>query len=190
MGLYFYGMKKIFGFCILAIFLVISACKNNTTALDGYKTFVSDSLGMEIEYPTTFETKEYFNQFIPISFFEIREDSLTDIYPENVLVNFEPKPMDIPFKDYLQGSRTQLKLLMPELKIYDEDSLSIDGMPTGVYKFDRPKADSTNFTSKMYVIKDKNRAINFSCTALSSVFDVYEPVFDRIVKSVKFKKEK
>ena len=188
MGLYFYRMKKLIGLGLLAAIIGLTACNNNDTAQDGYKTYSSDSLGLEIEYPTTFETKVYFNQFIPISFFEVREDTLKDIYPENVLVNFEPIPMDIPFKDYLQGSRTQLKLLMPEPKIYDEDSLSIDGMPAGVYKFDRPKADSTNFTSKMYVIKDKDRAINFSCTALSSVFPFYEPVFDRIVNSVKFKK--
>ncbi len=184
-------MKKFTLLLLFSPLLWLLACNNDTTLADEseFKIYSSDSLGFEIEYPKTFETREYFNQFIPIAFFEKITDSTTDIYPENVLVNIEPIPVEVPFGDFIKASKTQLKIMMPELEIFGEDSINIDGVPTGVYQFKRPKENGPDFVAKMFVLKDKNRAINFSCTATEEMFETYQPIFDRIVNSLKLKKK-
>lgn len=189
-GFYFCRMKNFIPIIFACALIFIASCKTEPKVTNsGFQLYSSDSLGFSIEYPETFETKAYFNQFIPISFFETITDSTTDQYPENLLVNIEKIPVAVPFADFVTASKTQLKLMMPELTIYEEDSISIDGYPTAVYKFYRPKKDSTNFVSKMFVVFQKDRAVNFSCTGISGVFDSYEPIFDKIVKSVKFNKK-
>ena len=157
-----------------------------------FKLFSSEELGFSIEYPQNYEAKENFNQYVPISFFEIIVDSLNDRYPENVLFNIEkiPTNIEIPFKDFMQAAKTKLKLEIPELEISNEDSISINGVPTGIYTFYRPKEGGPDFKSKMFVLLQVGRAINISCTSTAENFDTYLPTFNKIVGSLKLIEKK
>lgn len=172
------------------LMLVITACQNDSkTDTADFKKYTSDSLGFSMDYPQNFEAKEYFNQYVPIAFFETITDSVNDRYPENILMYIEPIPTEVvvPFKDFIQAAKTKLKIEIPEIEISGEDSISISGLPTGVYTIRRPKVGGEDFKSKMFIIMQKDRAINISCTATSDQFDAYLPIFDKIVKSLKFK---
>lgn len=183
-------MKRIPLLLLCTITVLSFSCKNeNSSTTTGYKHYVSDSLRLEIDYPPNFEAKEYFNQYVPISFFEKIADSLTDRYPENVLLNIEAIPVPVPFAEYMQAGKTQLKLMIPELNIFEEDSTMINGIKVGTYKFTRPKVDSNNFESKMFVFYQKERAVSFSCTGMAAEFSSYESIFDKMMQSVKLKKK-
>lgn len=189
-GFYIYAMKRLYFLFLTSLTILGMACQTeNKISTDGYKHYSSDSLRLEIDYPQNFEAKEYFNQYVPISFFETITDSVNDRYPENVLLNIEPLPVPVPFADYMQASKTELKLMIPELNIFDEDSTEIDNIKVGSYKFTRPKVDSNNFESKMVVFFQKERAVIFSCTGMAAKFDKYEPIFDKMMQSVKLKKK-
>ncbi len=173
------------------ICIILASCKNETegpTATnEGFNVYSSDSLGFSIEYPDNFEPKENFNQYVPISFFEIITDSVNDRYPENILVNIEPIPTNVvmPFNDFVTAGKTKLKLEIPEIEISNEDSININGIPTGVYTFYRPKEGGADFKSKMFVLVQKDRAINISCTSVEESFSEYVPTFEKIVGSLK-----
>ncbi len=175
--------------------LVIVSCQNNSasnSAGTDLKHYTSDSLGFSIDYPTNFEAKEYFNQYVPVSFFETITDSVQDTYPENVLMYIEPIPTQVivPFKEFIQAAKTKLKIEIPEVEISGEDSISIAGIPTGVYTIRRPKVGGADFKSKMFILVEKDRAINISCTSTTDQFDTYLPIFDKIVNSLKLTTKK
>ncbi len=180
---------------VFVIFFVIgfTSCKNEeSNPTKNFKTYTSDDLGFSIDYPKTFEAKENFNQYVPISFFEKITDSINDRYPENVLFNVEPLPanIEVSFKDFVQAAKTKLKLEIPEIEITNEDSISINNIPTSVYTFYRPKEGGADFKSRMYIVLQKDKAINISCTAVATQFEMYLPTFDSIVNSIKFIEKK
>lgn len=181
-------MNKIFTpVLLLAIFL--NSCQNqNTTANSENDTILyqSDSLGFSMEYPISFEAVENINPYVPVGFFEKFKDSTSDYYRENVMVNIETLPVEVNYNEYVQAGKTQLKLMIPDVKIYDEDSLLINDHKCATYKF-YIKKDSVDFVSKMYVIPLKDKAYQFSCTSNSATFDAYEDLFTEMIKSVKIK---
>ncbi len=186
-------MRKLIGFGVCLILLAIASCKNDASSdTNGFKKYTSDSLGFSMDYPQNFEAKEYFNRYIPLSFFETITDSVNDKYPENVLLYIEPIPTEVivPFKDFIQAAKTKLKIEIPEIEISGEDSISIDGIPTGVYTIHRPKVGGEDFKSKMFILVQRDRAINISCTATMKEFDTYLPRFDKIVHSLKLNAKK
>lgn len=183
-------MRKILGFASIII-LFIASCKNDTNSeYTNFENYTSDSLGISISYPKNYEAKEYFNQYVPLSFFEKIKDTLKDAYPENILFYIEPVPtqVEVPFNDFVQAAKTKLKIEIPEIEISDEDSISLDGIPTGAYTFHRPKVGGADFKSRMYIILQKDRAISISCTATEENFDTYLPTFNKIVNSIKLSK--
>lgn len=190
-------MRKLFVYCLLASVVTIYSCNNEkkeVTGNEGYKTYSSDSLGISLEYPENFEPKNYIKPEIPISFYEVNDDSASYLFHPNVMLYIEKiPPVKISAAEYIQASRTGLKISMqstfPGFETYAQDSLEADGIVIGNYKYDIVKNDSTSFTSKMYIAVLKGRALQFNCTTVSENFDEYEAIFDNMISSLKIKEK-
>jgi len=175
----------------LGIFF-LQACKDEPrkeeTVKDGYALFQSDSLGLSIEYPQTYELKENIKPEIPVSFIDKTSPSENYLDWSKIMLNIEPLPaVQLQLLEYLQASQTELKILMPSLRMYDTDSLeSIQGKKVGTYQYDRDGKERS-FTCKMYVFLLEGRAVNVNCVSLKDEFENKETEFDELVKSIKFK---
>ncbi len=172
--------------------LFLYACKDEAPKADkvpaGYAVFESDSLGLSIEYPETYEAREYIKPEIPVSFIDKTSASENYLDWSKIMLNVEPLPaVQLKLLEYLQASQTELKLLMPSLKMYDTDSLeNKQGKQVGTYKYDRD-GEERSFTCKMYVFLLEGRAVNINCVSLKEEFESKEIEFDEVVKSIKFK---
>ena len=190
-------MKRIVLVVLAGLVLFTFSCnedakKEKPKAVDGYITYTSDSLGIELKYPESFTLVDYIKPAIPISFFEFRPDSVNYLLLPNMSFNFQQIPaVQISLTEYLQGSKTgmdlQMKNINPEFKTYDIDSFEHEGQKIGFFKYEAPKSADTVFMSKMYMIMQPGRVVSINCTTLKSMFDQYEGVYDKFIKSIKFK---
>lgn len=172
----------------LASIVLFFSCNNDSTNnAEAFNTWNADSLGFEISYPNNYEPIENLNPFIQIAFMEKMEDSTTDFYRENLMINVQPYPEGIAQTQYAQAAKTQIKLGQPGTEFYDLDSSAKDSTFVHEYKFDIEKDSSLTFVIKQYVIPLKNRAYTLSATMPKANELEYEAVFDHMVNSMKFK---
>jgi len=147
-------------------------------------SYNSTALSFSLDYPKNFEVIEGINEIIPVGFFEL-EDS-TKKYRENLLLSIEDLPVQVPFDDYVLAGKTQLKIMMPGVKINNEEVITIDGHKAASYQYPFTK-DSVKFISKFYVIPLENRAYQFNATSLEVNFEAQKKIFDAMIQSIKFK---
>jgi len=190
---------KTLTYTLLIGLVLFASCKNEkkeakVVSKEGFKTYTSDSIGISIDYPDDFEPKENIKQQIPIAFYEVNDDTSSYLFHPNLLTQIRPiPPVKISASEYLQATQTQIKLGMqskvPDFKTYAVDSMQVDGVTIGSFKYDIPFNDTTNFTCKMYIALLKDQAIELNCTTVSKDFDKYESTFDTMIKSIQFKKK-
>ena len=190
-------MKRIVLVVLAGLVLFTFSCnedakKEKPKAVDGYITYTSDSLGLELKYPESFTKIDYLKPEIPLSFFEFKEDSINYLFLPNMAINYKPiPPVQISLTEYLKGYRTGLSLEMknrnPDFKTYEIDSFESHGLTIGYFKYEAPKSADTIFLSKTYIIMQPQKAMLINCTSLKNVFDKYEPIYDKFIKSIKFK---
>jgi hypothetical protein len=181
-------MKQIY----LVLFLIcalLASCENdskNETAKNKKNTisYKSTNLNFSMEHPKNFEAIEAINSNIPVGFF-IQEKDSAQGYRENLLLSIEELPIIVPFDDYVQAGKTQLKIMMPQVEITDESNTNVDGHKIATYKYSFTK-DSIAFVSKFYVIPLEKRAYQFNSTCPKTSMAQYEPIFDAMINSLKF----
>lgn len=181
-------MKQIY-LGLIIISTILTSCNNNAKEKEVKKsdeilTYKSADLNFSMAYPNTFEAIEGIDDIIPVGFFKLKEDSAKS-YRENLLLSIEDLPVKVPFEDYVMAGKTQLKIMMPGIKITDEDSMTVDGHKVATYQYPFTKK-SVKFISKFYVIPMDKKAYQFNSTSLEASFDTQEKVFDDMIQSIKF----
>ncbi len=171
-----------FGLILIAVVVFMYFSKNQ------FKTFETDAI--RISYPASWEVKRNLPGGVIVGFVSPRETAL-DTFQENLTVivqDLSLNPMSL--RIYAQTAEMQIKGFFKEqIAVEFSGPVLVAGM-TGhklVYKGANPNAEALNLKAVHIICMKGDLAYQLTFTALTTKFDKYEDVFNRMVSSFQLK---
>ncbi|MEX1013181.1 MAG: DcrB-related protein [Waddliaceae bacterium] len=112
-------------------------------------------------------------------------DSPNDAFRENMNVMIVPLDVAITRKEFYETSVKGLNQALTNFSLQESKDLTIGGVPALQIVFSHQVGDVKAIVEQ-YLVMRGNAAFIFTFTAAPDSYDKYLPVFNRIVKSIKF----
>ena len=177
-------MKKIIA-CLLLVFSIFNVSaqpKNVAQPKVVFKTYSDIKEKVSIKYPANWEPKP--NPQSVFMFMRPAEE-IGQKFRENVNLVVGPA-QDLYLIEYLEDARKKMKEQMEGFVEVRSEFIKINGIDfvRMVYQF---TSNHLAIKSVLFLTVHHDKAYSLNCTAISTTFDRFIPVFDAIGKSFRFK---
>ncbi len=153
-----------------------------TQAQDQTKTYTDDKAGFALEFPVSWTTEPNYLGTHVMSLSPLKDKE--DVYRESVSVIAENLPNPVILQKYYEMYLKIMQETLKEFKIINTTPVVISEQPA-IKLVAQYAMSGQILTVEEYFVTKKSKGFIITCSALTSSYDEFRPMFEKMVLSLK-----